>query len=89
MENPIIKPGTVTRIGELIEAENKTYGEETRERNARERRWKKPEEETREPYRPPLIALSFGDLLLFLTFFGLCIYAFQKFLNYLDTLNPI
>lgn len=42
MKNPIIKHGAVTRIGELIDADNKTYGEETRERNARQRKWKSP-----------------------------------------------
>lgn len=78
MENPIIKPGAVTRIGELIEADNKTYGEETRERNARQRKWKQPVQPIYERHHQTVAVSPESALCVFLFFVAVA--AFCKLL---------
>lgn len=84
----IVKPGAVTRIGELIEADNKTYGEETRERNARQRKWKPPAPDKHKFYREHR-DLHIGGAPLFIFLFCVAVAAFSKFLALLAKLNPI
>jgi hypothetical protein len=80
MKNPIIKHGTVTRIGELLDADNKTYGEETRERNARHRKWGQPVQARREFYREPYDLPSGSDATIFVFFFCVGVAALSKLL---------